>query len=250
MGEFAVRTIAKKSEPPCLKQLRAQQYAHAQHKQAQAHPQEPLENYLSSHWSPGLCQPTIQSQLHQEQYGLCAFCTGRIMNTGYQDKKNPSGMRVAHWRPRDQDPSQVYVWSNLLGSCGARQIKGKKVVTCDEAQKNNPLNLHPAQPASKVETKLKFADDGQIQGQGPAAQADVTTLNLNAAELCADRAKIIKSLRIELRRRDSDQNLRRLWEIWTTPDSAGTLPAYAPVAWSYLRKKFRSHRLQDPPPPP
>jgi len=230
-----VRRIEKAAEPPCLAQLRRD--AAFTEKGSGTPP-------VNDDWNPGSCADAIRNALVAEQYGLCAYCMGRIQARGLREElAKLGGMKIEHWAAREDHPQAMYDWGNLLGVCGG-VYNGPQgpVKHCDASRGSTPLYVHPARRPPDSEAVFTYDQGGSITGNTPEAVADVRTLNLSADRLTENRRAVVDALRRRLMTRDDAATLRGLYRAATTPTAEG-LPAYAAVAARYLAKKLHQRGL-------
>ena len=117
----------------------------------------------------------LKEQLRQEQKGLCCYCC-QILETE---------ATVEHLKSRDKYPKLTYDYGNLLLSC--QQSK-----QCDNAKGNKELDLTPLMIECDAEITLKF--NGELNPKSKRAQQAIDLLNLNNADLCQRRERLIGDL--------------------------------------------------------
>ena len=117
----------------------------------------------------------LKEQLRQEQKGLCCYCC-QILETE---------ATVEHLKSRDKYPKLTYDYGNLLLSC--QQSK-----QCDNAKGNKELDLTPLMIECDAEIMLKV--NGELNPKSKRAQQAIDLLNLNNADLCQRRERLIGDL--------------------------------------------------------
>ncbi len=227
-----MRRIEKGNEPSCLAEVR---------REARRIEQETEKAPQGDDWDLKGCAEFVRRSLCAEQFGLCAYCMGRIEPRGYHPGRG--GMKVEHFTPRSENARRMYDWDNLLGVCGGRTVwGGEEVETCDKARGNRPLYIHPANRSPDPEEVFTTDNHGSLRASTHHAENDLRVLNLNAEHLILSRRGVIDRIRQKLSKDDSPKALRRLYHEATTPH-AGSLPPYAPVVTRYLERKMRQHKL-------
>ena len=117
----------------------------------------------------------LKEQLRQEQKGLCCYCCQIL-----EDKAT-----VEHLKSRDKYPKLTYDYGNLLLSC--QQSK-----QCDNAKGNKELDLTPLMIECDAEITLIF--NGKLNPKSRRAEQAINLLNLNNADLCQRRKRLISDL--------------------------------------------------------
>lgn len=216
---------------------------------------------VASDWGPGGCSQPIRDALHRDQRGLCGYCMQRIGRNGQRDVPPPNGnrgMRIEHLTTRDDEPTKMYDWDNLLGVCGGRSgAPGGAVYDhCDRARGNKVLRLNPTGTTPHVESVLHFSRKTPDDWQGdPKEDAvwiysddygdDIKTLNLNNPALRRRRRETQKGISMQLarlarRNGNIPRRLRELAHTAATPDSNGQLPEFAAVVREFVQRKLRA----------
>ena len=136
----------------------------------------------------------LKEQLRQEQKGLCCYCC-QILETE---------ATVEHLKSRDKYPKLTYDYGNLLLSC--QQSK-----QCDNAKGNKELDLTPLMIECDAEITLKF--NGELNPKSKRAQQAIDLLNLNNADLCQRRERLIGDL-FGIDNELNQENLASMFE-WT-----------------------------------
>ena len=117
----------------------------------------------------------LKEQLRQEQKGLCCYCCQIL-----EDKTT-----VEHLKSRDKHPELTFDYGNLLLSC-------KQSKQCDNAKGNKELDLTPLMIECDAEITLKF--NGELNPKSKRAEQAINLLNLNNADLCQRRERLIGDL--------------------------------------------------------
>jgi len=259
-----VRTIDKRSEPPCLAELR---------REARRIETETGRPSAGDDWNPGACGDSVRRSLHDEQGGLCAYCMGRIKPHGYRSELHElGGMKIEHWDDRSSHPERMYDWDNLLGVCGGEYRGADGLVEhCDTSRGSAPLHVNPGtrsppRPEDAFVFKPTPPPEPDPDRPGPSHQRqgmwihprvhdstearDIETLNLNADHLVKNRHAAIEELRLALSKHGSlgEQAvrswLRRRIDTATRPGPSG-LPPFAPLIADYVRKKMRAKGMSS-----
>lgn len=250
-----VRQIKKRAEPSCMADLRREFQRIAKESMSEMTPQgwdiaqEPQKQEM-------------RDALHQEQYGLCAYCLSRIKSVAFRDQKQQSGMKIEHFTPRSVHPDRMFDWDNLLGVCGGiyHSSQGTTVHHCDDSRGNKSLHVYPASPSPpRPEDVFRYNLKGDKRGRLSAIPcndcgktncpycSDLRVLNLNAAHLITNRKEVVERFRAKLRSLGHDESkickfLQDQYKLATVPRQ-NSLPPYANVAATYLRSKLRQRGL-------
>ncbi len=142
-----------------------------------------VENWIKKNrpktWKLGKDYPdgyvSLKKQLRQEQKGLCCYCCQIL-----EDKTT-----VEHLKSRDKHPKLTFDYGNLLLSC-------KQSKQCDNAKGNKELDLTPLMIECDAEITLKF--NGELNPKSKRAEQAINLLNLNNADLCQRRERLIGDL--------------------------------------------------------
>jgi uncharacterized protein (TIGR02646 family) len=147
-----MRAITKGAEPPSLT----------------AHRQTPhcdYDNYAD--------KDALRHALVTEQRGVCCYCMGRIQD-------GPGRMKIEHWRCQRDHPRQQLNYRNLLGACLGGQGQPAHFQHCDTRKGDRDLLWNPADPAHRIETRIRYELDGSIRATEPVFDAQLDdVLNLN-----------------------------------------------------------------------
>lgn len=147
-----MRSITKGPEPPSLTAHRLT-------------PHCDYDNYAD--------KDALRHALVTEQRGICCYCMGRIRN-------GRTTMKVEHWRCQSDHPDEQLDYRNLLGACLGGDGRPPRLQHCDTRKGNRDLQWNPADPAHRIETRIRYEADGSIRSDdaGFDAQFD-EVLNLN-----------------------------------------------------------------------
>ena len=133
-----------------------------------AHRQTPhcdYENYLH--------KTDIRHALVSDQRGLCCYCMGRIRN-------GPTTMKIEHWRCQAHNPGEQLNYRNLLGACLGGHGKSAHFQHCDTRKGDRDLKWNPADPAHRIETRVRYELDGSIHAEDADFDDQLNdVLNLN-----------------------------------------------------------------------
>ena len=167
----------------------------------------------------------VVDSLFAEQTGQCVYCGRGISLTAQQH-------HIEHFRPRRYGRLQLD-HANLFLSCGPDGERGPRQ-TCGRHKEgwfDEKCQIPPA-PESCAE-RFRFGTSGEIAGDGsPEAEKMIAVLNLNHAELVAERQALILDLEREL---DAGTGLDALRDSYLQRDGLGARASFANVAIGYLR---------------
>jgi uncharacterized protein (TIGR02646 family) len=156
-----MRSIAKRSEPECLRSFRARGGRYGDF------PEAPKQK--------------LRESLVVEQRGLCCYCMSSISASN-------SAMKIEHWLPQS-GPSgrdQELVYANLLAACPGGQDHPPR--HCDTLKGPHALKYNPADLQCKVETLIDYGLDGTISSQDAEFNGQLgKVLGLNISKLVNSR---------------------------------------------------------------
>ena len=156
-----MRTIIKGREPASLTQHRLTQ---------------PSDGYKPNYDNYPY-KKALWKVLVREQRGLCCYCMGEICSD--QEKT-----KIEHWLCQSRYSCKQLDYSNLLAACPGGEGQPPHLQHCDTKKGNDDLKWNPANPAHRIETRLRYEVDGSIRSDDPTFDAQLCqVLNLNLAEL-------------------------------------------------------------------
>ncbi len=162
-----MRPIVKRQEPASL----------AAHRRS--HPQD-FEGYED--------KATLRAALVDEQRGLCCYCMGRI-------KTNHNKMKVEHWRCQQRYLEDRLRYGNLLGACYGGEGSPPELQHCDTSKGELDLRWNPANPAHRIEARIRYDPDGRIRAYDPSFDDELNkVLHLNVQVLQAGRESVYRSV--------------------------------------------------------
>ena len=211
-----MRAIAKSPEPPTLTLHRLQPYSD-------------FDNY------PGPDKDDLRDALVSEQRGLCCYCMGRI----YSDRIQ---MKIEHWQCKKRYPTQQLIYRNLLAACLGGEGKPPRHQHCDTRKGNDDLKWNPADPARKIESRIRYQADGKIRSDDSGFDAELNqVLNLNHPMLMNIRKNVLDAV-LEWWRREKEKvrgpvpnpRLVRKRNQWTS--QTGELKPYCQVVVWWLNQ--------------
>lgn len=188
-----------------------------------------------------LVKEKIKKSLCSEQFGLCAYCMGRI---------TLETMKIEHFIPRaDKIVGEIKSldYSNMLGVCDggvgfnkAHNLVGKENLSCDAYKRNNLLSLNPSIGDDFDKMKIRYSSDGKIHSDSLNLnfQNEINNvLNLNVPRLINMR-KAVKREVIEFLKRKGkltqEQKFEKIRSIKTPKD--GLLQPFFDVAVYFIDK--------------
>ena len=202
-----------------------------------AHRQTPHGSYDNYPDKAGLRRALVG-----EQRGLCCYCMGRI-------RDDATGMKVEHWRSRRRHRNRELDYRNLLAACTGGEGRRVRDQHCDTKKGDRDLRWNPADPAHRVETRLRYELDGAIRSDDAEFDDQLDrVLNLNLSVLKNNR-KVVLDLVLDWWRRErrrvqgpvSRERIERERDRWS--GSSGDLPPYCQVAiWLLTQRLERRMR--------
>ena len=130
----------------------------------------------------------LRHALVAEQRGLCCYCLNRI-------RPERASMKVEHWRcQRDHEGEQLSYW-NLLGACLGGHGQPARLQHCDTRKGDSDLAWNPADPAHRIETRIRYEPDGSIRSDEADFDGQLNNvLNLNLAVLKNNRKQLLDAI--------------------------------------------------------
>ena len=93
-------------------------------------------------------------------------------------------MKIEHWRSQSLYPTEQLNYRNLLAACPGGEGQRSSHQHCDTKKGDDDLKWNPADPAHRIETRLRYGADGSIRSDDPTFDSQLCqVLNLNLAEL-------------------------------------------------------------------
>ena len=162
-----MRTIAKGPEPASLT----------------THRQTPLCDYNNYE-----DKNALRDALVTEQRGICCYCMGRIQN-------RPPTLKIEHWRCQRNCPAEQLNYRNLLGACPGGHGQPERLQHCDTRKGDRDLRWNTADPAHRVETRLRYELDGSIRSDEAVFDRELDeVLNLNLPVLKNNRKMVLDAV--------------------------------------------------------
>lgn len=211
-----MRTIAKGIEPASLT-------AHRKTRQSD------YGNYAA--------KDELRNALVREQRGLCCYCMSRI-------HADPKAMKIEHWRSQRRYRDEQLVYKNLLGACPGGEGERPSAQHCDTRKDKRTLKWNPANPAHRIERRIRFDSDGTIRSDDAEFERQLDeVLGLNLTWLKRNREAKIKGI-LDWRKgvrsiRDRSRRNRIVaQERSRYLDGDGDLPEYCQVVVHWLDKRL------------
>lgn len=218
-----MRTITKGAEPASLAAHRRRQGGY--------------DNYTD--------KAELRRALVAEQRGLCCYCMSRI-------RDDATSMKIEHWRCQRWHRKQELDYRNLLAACTGGEGHRGRDQHCDTKKGDRELQWNPADPAHRVETRLRYELDGAIRSDDAGFDDQLDrVLNLNLSVLKNNR-KVVLDLVLDWWRRErrraqgpiSRERIERERDRWS--GGSGYLPPYCQVAiWLLTQRLERRMRSRD-----
>jgi len=206
-----MRATQKRSEPSSL----------TQHKRL---PHADYDNYHH--------KDELRFALVAEQKGICCYCMQRI-------RPNAAHMKIEHWHCQALYPNDQLDYANLLGACRGNEGQPKYQQHCDTHKGNDSLLYNPANPAHRIEDRVRYLGDGRIVSSDSQFDQELNTvLNLNIRTLINNRKATLDAFKQRLQRgRLSQSTLQRMMRNWSDAEGEGLRP-YCGVVIYWLRKRL------------
>jgi uncharacterized protein (TIGR02646 family) len=211
-----VRAIVKAAEPASLTKHRLK-------------PHSDYGNYAA--------KDDLRANLVAEQRGLCCYCMGRI-------RAGHASMKIEHWRCQANHPTEQLNYRNLLGGCIGGQGQPTDQQHCDTRKGEADLQWNPAEPAHRIETRVKYGLDGTIRSANPVFDGQLNeVLNLNLPQIKNNRKGVLTALldwwnREKGRLGGPVSRVRIEREIDFRTNGTGELAPYCQVAVWWLKQKL------------
>ena len=179
----------------------------------------------------------LRNTLVREQRGLCCYCMSRI----HPDRQS---MKIEHWQSRRYHQSEQLNFRNLIGACLGGEGQRDSQQHCDTKKDDKALKWNPAEPAHRIESRVRFDSDGTIRaGDAKFDHQLDDVLGLNVARLRNNRQSVITAIALWWRRnlpiRDRaarDRLVLRTRSRYVNGDE--DLPEYCQVAVHWLDKRL------------
>jgi uncharacterized protein (TIGR02646 family) len=211
-----MRAITKGAEPPSLTAHRLT-------------PRCDYDNYAD--------KEALRHALVTDQRGLCCYCMERIHN-------GPTTMKIEHWQCQSRYATEQLNYRNLLGACLGGDGQPPHLQHCDTRKGERDLRWNPADPAHRIEARLRYEEDGSIRSDDADFDTQLTAvLNLNLPILKNNRRGILDAIlswwKYEReRRRGPVPRARFERERNRRIDGAGELKPYCQVAVWWLEQRL------------
>lgn len=126
----------------------------------------------------------LRAALVRDQRGLCCYCMTRIAPTG-------AAMKIEHWRCQSRNVDLELRYSNLLAACLGGHGQPEDKQHCDTRKSEQDLKFNPADPAHRIEQRIRFEMDGAIASSDDEFDTQLNdVLNLNLP-LLKNRRKVV-----------------------------------------------------------
>lgn len=174
----------------------------------------------------------IRKDLVQEQYGLCAYCMGKIT-------ADSTKMKIEHFKCQSSYPELQLEYSNMLGCCLGQTGKAFKQQTCDTHKGDMSLSLNPSKTIDFEKMQIVYSDDGTIKSLNVNFDKEINNvLNLNTNILKANRKTMIDSAKEILSLKSGTRSKLEIQKFINKFKNAHK-PYYGAAVY-YLEKKLKS----------
>jgi len=207
-----VKAITKGPEPTSLKAHRLS-------------PNSNYDNYAG--------KDDLRHALVTEQRGLCCYCMCRIRNQS-------TAMKIEHWQCQAHHTAEQLAYRNLLGACLGGHGQPGHLQHCDTKKGDLDLRRNPADPAHRIEARVRYEPDGTIRADEASFDNHLNdVLNLNLARIKNNRRSVLTALLEWWRTSKRPVPRARIKrEIAKRTNTAGALTPYCQVAVWWLRAKL------------
>lgn len=172
----------------------------------------------------------IKHSLMEEQFGLCAYCMGRI---------NDENMKIEHFKCQSNFPESQLDYHNMLGCCKGNEGMPYKQQTCDTHKGDKPLSLNPSLESDFDKMQIYYSAEGKICSLNEEFDKEINeVLNLNTGLLKNNRKAMIDSVKKTLSKKSGDRTKSEIEKLIKKYESDHK--PYCGAALYYLRKKLRS----------
>jgi len=162
-----MRSIAKGPEPRTLVEHRANTHSD-------------YTNYAD--------KDSLRGALVRDQRGLCCYCMTRVEPTG-------AGMKIEHWRCQSRHENLELSYSNLLAACLGGHGQPEDRQHCDTRKGERDLKFNPADPAHRIEQRVRYGLDGTIASSDPEFDDQLNdVLGLNLLVLKNQRKGVLRGI--------------------------------------------------------
>ena len=180
----------------------------------------------------------LRDSLVREQRGLCCYCMSRIC----PDRRS---MKIEHWQSQKHHESEQLSYQNLLGSCLGGHGQPPSKQHCDTKKGDKVLKWNPAEPADRIESRVRFDSNGTIHADDDAEfhRQLNDVLGLNVPKLRNDRQSVITAIAHWWRDKmlipdqvERDRLVQKERSRYVNGD--GNLPEYCQVVVHWLDKRL------------
>lgn len=203
-------------------------------------PRSLVEHRANTHSNYGNFTDTdgLRAALVRDQRGLCCYCMNRIEATR-------AAMKIEHWRCQSRYAELDLAYSNLLAACLGGHGQPEDNQHCDTRKGERDLKFNPANPAHRIEQRIRFELDGAIASSDAEFNTQLNEiLNLNLPLLKNRRKGVLSAVldwwRSEKSRLRGPVPIERLARerARRAGDGAGLLAPFDPVAVWWLDQRL------------
>ena len=211
-----MRTIRKRAEPAALTQHRANR----------------TDNYQPTY--EDCPKDELRASLCAEQRGICCYCMGQI-------HPSEDGMKIEHRQCQERHSQSQLDYSNMHGACKGGEGSRPAAQHCDTKKGNDDISFNPANPAHRIESRLRYLHGGEILSDEPNVDDELNSvLNLNCPSLIQARKGTIDGFIAKLgTRRLTRRQIENYLSHWRGDDGAGNLQPYCQTVVYWLEKRLR-----------
>jgi uncharacterized protein (TIGR02646 family) len=106
-----------------------------------------------------------------------------------------AGMKIEHWRCQSRNARLELTYSNLLAACLGGHGQPEDKQHCDTRKGEDDLKFNPANPAHRIEQRIRFEMDGTIASSDAEFDAQLNeALNLNLPLLKNRRKSVLAAI--------------------------------------------------------
>lgn len=181
--------------------------------------------------------PELREALLREQGHICAYCMGRIPA---KDMDGRVSSRIEHVLCRGVHPELQLDYNNMVLCCPGDL---NNVAHCDRSKGNRDVSFSLFDQG--FIDSLSYDAKGAIKCSDSRFQSEIDeVLNLNHPLLKENRRVVLDQVKMELGRKWTPKQLKRILRRWDSKDSEGRFKSYCGVVAWYIKKKLSAQSVK------